>query len=605
MSTVNNNRNSKNGKKSRSRSSDRGRSSGSRTAKQARTSAAQRNRRNTRRSRPSTDYTKIAILGVVLILLIAGVAFTAKYIKGNSSDTPIGTAATTQEPESKLVKNVAVDGVNITGMSREDARAEILNHYKWQMTVNYEDSETPYELANLMETKIDALLDEIYMGQPKESYTLDATGLEEAVKAEVSALAGKWDVKPQNGAIAGFNKENGSFIYSGEKTGKLIDREALAADIQAALSAKQFDAVLTAKGTVTAPEITAAQAKEMYRVIGAMSTTTTSNKDRNTNIRLAAEALNGLIVQPGEEFSFNKTTGNRTLERGYKPAGAYVNGVLVEEPGGGVCQVSSTMYNAVVFAGLNTTERHPHSYEPSYVTPGEDAMVSYDGYAGPDMRFVNNSQYAVAIRASFSDLKLTISVVGIPILQSGETWKMKSEKVADLDPPEPVYEENQTLEPGVEKIVKQAVNGSRWYTNLVKTKDGVVVSDELFHKSTYKGKAATIQRNTSGVVIAPTTSPDDTTVEPVTEPVTPSTDMPANPPGGYQEPGGPGDNPEVPQTSSPAPGNGPSSQLSPTQEQTPEPTPATDINTEAPKGSTTHPGASAGPDDHISPNPFY
>ena len=80
---------------------------------------------------------------------------------------------------------------------------------------------------------------------------------------------------------------------------------------------------------------------------------------------------------------------------------------------------------------------------------------------------------------------------------------MKSEKVAELDPPEPNYEENQTLEPGVEKVVKQPVNGSRWVTNLVKEKDGKVVSDELFHKSTYKGKAATIQRNISGVVVPP------------------------------------------------------------------------------------------------------
>ena len=241
----------------------------------------------------------------------------------------------------------------------------------------------------------------------------------------------------------------------------------------------------------------------MYQVIGTMTTKTTSNKDRNTNIQIAASALDGLIVQPGEEFSFNQTTGNRTTEKGYKPAGAYVNGVLVEEPGGGVCQVSSTLYNAVVFSGLKTTERHAHSYEPSYITPGEDAMVSYDGYAGPDMKFVNNSKDAVAIRAKFADQKLTISIVGIPILEENERWYMKSEKVAELDPPEPNYEENQTLEPGVEKVVKQPVNGSRWVTNLVKEKDGKVVSDELFHKSTYKGKAATIQRNISGVVVPP------------------------------------------------------------------------------------------------------
>ncbi len=111
--------------------------------------------------------------------------------------------------------------------------------------------------------------------------------------------------------------------------------------------------------------MTAAQAKEMYKTIGTYTTKTTSNKDRNENIRLASNALNGKILNPGEEFSFNDTTGARTTEKGYKPAGAYVNGVLVEEPGGGVCQVSSTLYNAVIFSGLKTTERHAHSYEPA------------------------------------------------------------------------------------------------------------------------------------------------------------------------------------------------------------------------------------------------
>ena len=122
------------------------------------------------------------------------------------------------------------------------------------------------------------------------------------------------------------------------------------------------------------------------------------------------------------------------------------------------------------------------------------------------MKFVNNSKDAVAIRTKFEKQKLTISIVGIQILEDGEKLYMKSEKIAELDPPEPVYEENQSLQLDEEKVVKAAVNGSRWNTNLVKEKDGQVISDEFFHKSTYKGKAATIQRNTSGVVVPESTT---------------------------------------------------------------------------------------------------
>lgn len=512
----------------------------------------------------------IAIVGVVLILVITGVVYGAKHFKGKEAPD-----VSTEETEPELQKEVSVDGVVITGLSREDAKAKLLAHYGWGMKVAYEGAESPYEVPNLIEPKVESLLEEIYSGTPKETYALDGSGLEDAVAAEVAAIAKLWDVQPQNGAIAGFDKNTGSFIYSGEKAGRLIDQEALTRDMKAALSAGQFQATLTAGGVTVEPEITEAQAKEMYRVIGTMSTTTTSNKDRNTNIQLASDALDGLIIQPGEEFSFNQTTGNRTLERGYRPAGAYVNGVLVEEPGGGVCQVSSTLYNAVVFSGLTTTERHAHSYEPSYITPGEDAMVSYDGYAGPDMKFINNSKDAVAIRAKFADRKLTISIVGIPILEEGEKWYMKSEKTTDLDPPEPVYEENQTLEPGVEKIVKQAVNGSRWTTNLVKEKNGAVVSDEFFHKSTYRGKAATIQRNTSGVVVpAEGETPVESSSDAVMEPGTPV--------------------PEAPGEGADIGGQGPGD--------IPEPTP--ESTTASFQGPPRETESTEGPGGNITPNPF-
>lgn len=483
-------------------------SQSTRSGRNVRPSTSQRARRNKKKKRRTPNYRLAAILGVVLILVITAAVLWAKQSK---KAEPVLEPST---EETQLDKDVTVDGITITGLSRNEAKQKLLKQYTWGMKVTCEGEDAPYEVPNLMENKINALLDEIFTGTPKESYTLDTKGLEDAVTKTVSDIAAKWDMKPQNSAITGFDKDSGNFIYSKEKAGHAINQDQLKADMNRALASKDFKAVLTATVSTVKPEITEDQAKALYQVIGTMSTTTTTNKARNTNIQLAVEALDGMIIQPGEEFSFNTTTGNRTLEKGYRPAGAYVNGVLVEEPGGGVCQVSSTLYNAVVFSGLTTTERNAHSYEPTYITPGEDAMVSYDGYAGPDMKFVNNTKDAVAIRAKFENQKLTISIVGIQILDEGEKLYMKSEKVAQLDPPEPVYEENQTLEPGVEKVVKEPVPGSRWSTNLVVEKDGVVVSDEFFHKSTYRGKAAVIQRNTSGVVIPP---PTEAAVETIPE----------------------------------------------------------------------------------------
>jgi vancomycin resistance protein YoaR len=493
---------------SRNGSSKNASETGRRTGQAYRTGSSYQQRRGKKRKRgPQYNITKILLAIILAVAAFICIMAAVKLIGGRrAKETEVNTT-TVSEPE--LRKEVKVDGISIAGMSRDEARDAIEKNYQWGMKVTYHDDQ--YEIENLLDKKLDSLLEEIYSGEPKESYTLEFDGLDEDVQAEVKAIAGKWDVAAKNGSISEFDKSAGKFVYSGEKNGVVINQDKLASDILTQLKDKNFQAVIAAEGKEVAPKITEAQAKEMYKVIGTYTTTTTANSARNKNIELASEALNGVILQPGEEFSFNKATGERSTAKGYRPAGAYLNGELVEEPGGGVCQVSSTLYNAVVFAGISTTERHAHSYEPSYVTPGEDAMVSY---GGPDMKFVNNSTTAIAIRASFADRKLKISIVGIPILEEGVTLSMTSKKTAELDAPAPVYEEDQTLQPTEEKIVKAETKGSRWVTNLVTKKNGVVVSDEFFHNSTYRGKSATIKRNKSGVVIPatdPATSAPETT----------------------------------------------------------------------------------------------
>lgn len=473
-------------------------------ARQARNNSSKKRRR-----RRSQDRLK-GVLLLILVLAVVAVCITVgKKIKDKLPEE------TTLPPETVLEKTVSVDGISITGLLKEDAREKILNEISWNMKITYGDSER--EIPNLMEEKVDEILDEIFKGEPKENYEISTENLDEKIEEEVKAAASAWDVPAKNGAISSFDVQTGKFVFSGEENGTVINQEQLTADIKAAVKGKKYSETIAASSVESIPEITEAQAREKYKIIGTYTTKTTSNKDRNTNILIASQALNGVIIQPGEEFSFNETTGNRTVERGYKAAGAYVNGVLVEEPGGGVCQVSSTLYNSVVFSGLKTTERHAHSYEPSYVTPGEDAMVSYDGYAGPDMKFKNNSKDSVGIMATFSKQSLTVSIYGIPILEEGVTLSMESEKVSDIEPPVPTYEEDQTLQLDEEVTAKAATMGSKWVTRLITKKNGETVSNEFFHNSTYKGKAAIIKRNTSGVVIpaetAETPAPETSAAE--------------------------------------------------------------------------------------------
>lgn len=468
---------------------------GSGTGSTKRTTSTNRRRK---RRRQGPDFAKLLLVLIGLVIVILCVAVGVKGCSRNGDKKISIAEETTTEPETELHVEITVNGISINGLTKSEAKEKILGAMDWDMKVTY-DGDTK-SLDNLMASNVDKVLDEAIEKGEAGTYTVSTDGLEEAVNAAVEKLAAGWDVKAKNGSISSYDSASGEFIFSGAQNGKEIDRVKLVAEILSAIDAGEYQKTITATANVVEPEITEAQAKASFKRLGTYTTTTTSNKARNENIRIASQAINGKIIQPGEEFSFNLTTGNRTEEKGYQAAGAYVNGVLVEEPGGGVCQVSSTLYNAVVFSGLKTTERHAHSYEPSYVTPGEDAMVSYDGYSGPDMKFVNNSKTAVGIKTSFSNQKLTVSIYGNPILEDGVTLSMVSTKTKELDPPAPVYEEDPTLEPGVEVEVKAATPGSRWVTNLVTKKDGVVVNEILLHNSTYSGKSATIKRNTSGTV---------------------------------------------------------------------------------------------------------
>lgn len=464
-----------------------------------------------RRRRGSSDFFKIAVGGVGLILAISVIVF---LLKGMGSRTPdeTETEPTTTVEETELQKEVMVDGINITGMSREQAKAAILKNYPWGMKVTWQ--EDTYEVKDLMGEKVDTLLTEVFQGEPKENYTLDTSGLEEAAQAEAASVAALWDRKAKNGSISSYDASAGKFTFAGAEQGQAVDQEKLAGDILAALGKKDFDAVIAATVNPVEPEISEAAAMERYKTIGTFTTKTTSNSRRNTNVKLAAQAINGKILQPGEEFSFNETVGQRTAEKGYQGAAAYNNGEVVEEIGGGVCQVSSTLYNAVLKSGLKTTVRRSHTYEPSYVTPGTDATVSW---GGPDYKFVNNSSTAIGIRASYSNQTVTVSIYGIPVLEEGVEYSLKSTKLKDMDPPAPTYEEDGTVEPGAEKVKSNGSRGSYWETRLVVKKNGEVVSEDVDHNVTYKGHAPVILRNTSGTM-APTDPSDASAGESTIDP---------------------------------------------------------------------------------------
>ena len=173
-------------------------------------------------------------------------------------------------------------------------------------------------------------------------------------------------------------------------------------------------------------EVTAKQLEEsLFRdVMGTYTTTVKGSADRRSNVRLAASKCEKIMV-PGEVFSYNETVGKRTEAAGFKKAPAYNNGDTVQELGGGICQASSTLYNAVVIANLEITERHNHSFASSYVPLGQDATVSW---GGPDFKFTNNTDYPIKIEQVYENDKLTFNIIGTNV--TGEYCALTNETLS-------------------------------------------------------------------------------------------------------------------------------------------------------------------------------
>lgn len=303
---------------------------------------------------------------------------------------------------------------------------QIFTEYEEKLTAPSsaeEDSEASTEAESTGETESSA-------AAAAADYVLTIPDLSTTIRDYMQQLATVWKMNPKNGDITKYDADAGKFVFGGSVSGYTVNADATAQKVLDAISQHSYDAVIDTVGeSVSGSD---SSIKDQYGIIGSFTTKTTSSAVRNNNIKLAAAAINGTVLQPGEEFSFNKTVGQRTEEKGYGGAPAYNEGEVVTETGGGICQVSSTLYNAVFRSGLTTTYRRSHTFAPTYVTPGMDATVSWPG---PDYQFINDSDHAIGILAWYEDQTVTVQIYGVRILPKGVSWELTSEKVADLPVP--------------------------------------------------------------------------------------------------------------------------------------------------------------------------
>lgn len=180
---------------------------------------------------------------------------------------------------------------------------------------------------------------------------------------------------------------------------------------QQLLENSRYGDTITLPMSMLAPEVTGGVIRDTYfrDVLCEYKTEHTKDERRNTNLTLACAAINGMVLDPGEEFDFNTVVGKRTTEKGYRYAAAYSSGKTVMDVGGGVCQVSSTLYYCTLIADLEIINRQPHSYVSSYMPAGMDATVNW---GGPDFTFKNNTNYPIRIEMWVADGYVHCKLIG-------------------------------------------------------------------------------------------------------------------------------------------------------------------------------------------------
>ena len=295
---------------------------------------------------------------------------------------------------------------------------------------------------------------------------------------------------------ASLTVKDNNIIVNQEQTGEKIDLENLKSLINLKTLSLSLPQNLLLKVEIQKPKINVSDLKDINTILATYSTKFNLNaENRNTNIKLAAHSLNNIILAPNEIASFDKLVGPRIAAVGYKEAPAFINGKLVPDIGGGVCQVTSTLYNATLLANLEIVERLSHFRPPSYVPIGLDATVA-NGLI--DFKFKNNKTHAIYISTQINNDTLTVYLLGNNQDLPSETINITSEIDEILEPSTSITQDP-NLPLGTEIIDFPGAQGYKVSAYKIISNNGIVINKTLLHNDVFDPEDKTIRVGTQPI----------------------------------------------------------------------------------------------------------
>ena len=419
-----------------------------------------------------------------------------------------------------FLEGITVDGVAIGGMSMEQARTALSSVAQQaqnlgELQLTYQDQIFSMDLNSIAAShNLESILAEAYrLGKTGDYETMKAETQEVKLKGKaysiqpsydmlsigtkVAEIAAKIDALPKDAAVSSVDTENHAITFSDEVVGVTVEQAVLTQSIADAVMSKNLTPIAIPV-LETQPLVKRADLEGKYVLRAKFSTDfSTSTAARKYNIKKGAGIINGTVLKSGETFSTNDTLGTRTEGNGWKLAGAYENGATVEQAGGGVCQLSTTLYNTVVRADLEIVSRRNHSMPVAYIDKGLDATINSVGNI-IDFQFKNNTLNDIVIFGYTTNSKtLTFEIWGLPFAtEEYDEIKLSSKQVSKTEPdgqpnriekPEGTEKPNGSqLQAGEEFVAVSPRTGYKYQSYKNYYKNGTLVKSEPLATSTYK-----------------------------------------------------------------------------------------------------------------------
>ncbi len=445
----------------------------------------------------------ISAVVAVALIAAAGVAafkiYSSEKAKRESEEyAQMVKAAVESADDSVIYNGIYINGVDVGGMTKSKAikklrkiqdslRPDINIRVKTPdgtVKLTEDDFEFTYNTRKIVRKAFNygksgsdeeryAVLTELE--QAKKEYSITAKLVMSSINTVIKNIAADVDIAVVEPRITDFlPKGSEMFVISDGKNGRELDRDDLKKKLKKILKADEKKGTVKAVTNVVKFIDTTAGIKKRVVEKSSFSTVSTNVAAANENMRLALSSVNGTRLEPGETFSFNKTTGDTTNgSNGYKMAGAISNGKLIEEYGGGICQASTTVYGAVLRADLEIVERHNHTWPSVYVPIGQDASVDYPS---SDFQFKNNKSYPIFIYANMSGTTLTVEIFGDKDANADyDEIKVVSEKTETIEQPADITQKDSSLKAGESKVEREGREGYRAKAYKVYYKNGVEI----------------------------------------------------------------------------------------------------------------------------------